>query len=222
MQWIRFACPDAEQLDPYYVAHGHAVDYAVETHREPPQAVTEGGYPAVEAYHAGKLCTEWTDAGTELLVLAYDDPDTVGIIKAYEQRARTDKLRKRVTKFRPTSAAALPRGAGFQALLGKNNKHVRNNLASGTFKRVLLDNNSGPLIVTYGARIPFALNGITPAAPARRKGPSQRKQGGGLRPRYPVGESLWRRRRSVWVPQVRAQTGVRRDSALQRLRASDV
>ncbi|CAM9678275.1 unnamed protein product, partial [Sphacelaria rigidula] len=92
VQWIRSVCPDAEQPEPYYMAHGHAVDYAVEAHREPPQTVTEDGYPAVEAYHAAKVRAEWTNDKTELLVLAHDDPDMVGIIKAPEQRGRTEKI----------------------------------------------------------------------------------------------------------------------------------
>ena len=58
---------------------------------EAPQSVTEGGYLALKKYHANKKHTEWTDAGTELLVLAADDPNRVGIVKAHEQRGRTEK-----------------------------------------------------------------------------------------------------------------------------------
>ncbi|CAM9803097.1 unnamed protein product, partial [Sphacelaria rigidula] len=134
-QWIRSACPDAEQLDPFYVAQGHAVDYATEVHREPPQAATEGGYPAVESYHVDKVHTEWTDAGTESLIVAHDDPDAVGRIKAREQRGRTEKMRKGQTTSRPTSTKALPRGSGFQNWLRGNSKQARNYLASGVFER---------------------------------------------------------------------------------------
>ena len=84
-QWIRSTCPDAEQLDPFYVAQGHVVDSATEVHRRPPQAVTEGRYPAVQTYRADKLRADRTDAATELLILAHDDPDAEEIIKAHEQ-----------------------------------------------------------------------------------------------------------------------------------------
>ncbi|CAM9729228.1 unnamed protein product [Sphacelaria rigidula] len=160
-QGIKSACPDAEQLDPYYIAQGHAVDCAVEAYRKPPQAVTEGGYLAVETYHAAKVHTAWTDAGTELLVLAYDDPDAVGIIKSHEQRERKDKVQKVVRKFHPMSTAALPRGSGFQSFFRQNNKHVRNYLASNAFERELSENHDGPLIVTYGSRLPPTLRGHT-------------------------------------------------------------
>lgn len=75
-QWIISACPDAQPISPYNVA--------VKEHREPHQAVTEGGYAAVETYHTAKTRTGLTDTGTERLVLAYDDLDEVGIIKAHE------------------------------------------------------------------------------------------------------------------------------------------
>ena len=57
VQWIRSACPDAEQLDPFYAAQGHEVDIAPELHREAPQSVTEGGYLALKC-HADKMHTE--------------------------------------------------------------------------------------------------------------------------------------------------------------------
>lgn len=85
VKWAISACPAAEKLDPYYVAPGHAVDYAVQAHRETPQAVPEGGYPALEAYHAAMVRTEWTNAWAEMLVFAYEDPDTLGITKAHER-----------------------------------------------------------------------------------------------------------------------------------------
>lgn len=59
--------------------------YATEVRREPPQAVTGGGHPSVEIYHADNVRTEWTDDGIELLVLVYDNPDAVRIIEAHEQ-----------------------------------------------------------------------------------------------------------------------------------------
>ena len=83
-------------------------------HSEPTQAVNEGDYPAVEAYHAVEVRTNWVEAGTELLVSAYDGPDTV---KGAHQRARTDCLPKCDANFHSTSTAALLPGSGFQGLL---------------------------------------------------------------------------------------------------------
>lgn len=78
--------PRCRQQDLLDLAQGHTVVHVVEANGEPPQAVTEGGYPAVETYHADKVYTAWTDAATDLFVPAYDDPDDVGIIKWHEQR----------------------------------------------------------------------------------------------------------------------------------------
>lgn len=54
-------------------------------HGDPHQAASEGGYPAVEAYHSPTARTGRVDAGAEELILAYDDPDT-GMIKAHKQQ----------------------------------------------------------------------------------------------------------------------------------------
>lgn len=56
---------------------------AVEANRKTPQTVTECGYPALETYDAAKVRTEWIDAGTELLVLAHNDPDAVEMVTAH-------------------------------------------------------------------------------------------------------------------------------------------
>lgn len=60
--------------------------------RKPPQVVAEGCYPAPEAHHAAKVRPKWTDAGTVKSVLAKDNPDSLGILKALVRRGRTDKL----------------------------------------------------------------------------------------------------------------------------------
>lgn len=108
--------PGAKQLDPSCVAQDHAVDYAVEAHKRPPQAVTKDGCPAVEAYHAVKMRTKWTDTGTEMVALTYNDADTMGIIEAREQQARAGRLQKCDGKFHPTTTTAIRRGPGSQSL----------------------------------------------------------------------------------------------------------
>lgn len=82
-------------------------------HRGPTQAVIKGDCPAVKAYHAVEVRAESAGVETDLLVLAYDDSDTVGSFQAYEQQARKDWFLKCGTEFHPTPMAVLPRGPGF-------------------------------------------------------------------------------------------------------------
>lgn len=199
MEWIRSTCPDAEQLDLYYVAEVHANDCTVGVNQQSPRAVTDDGYTAVEAYHAAKVLIEWTGAETKLLMHTYDGPDIAGIMKAHEQQGRINELGKCNTKFHPTSTKALLRGPGFQNLLRQHNKHVLNYLTSGAFKRVLLENNRGPLIVMHGGIIPRAMRGFTPTI-VTRVGVHVGRDHGKLRRRRPAGAGLWRLRHSAWVP----------------------
>lgn len=146
----------------------------MEGHREPHQAVSEGGYPVVEAYHVAKMRTGWTDAGTEMLTLTYDDPDTE-MITAHEQRQRADKL-QRCTKAHPTLTRPFPEGQASRACFGKT--QVCGESPGLRVKRVPLKNKDGPLIVTHEASIPPALGIFMPTAVARVEGHIGREQGG--------------------------------------------
>lgn len=75
MDWIRNAYPGAEQLGLHNLGAGPALDDAVKAHSYPPQVVTKGRYPAIEAYRATNIRTDWTEAGTERFVLAHDNPE---------------------------------------------------------------------------------------------------------------------------------------------------
>lgn len=110
------------------------------------------------------------DAGTAMLLLAYDNPDAVGIIKMHGKRGRTENLEKSDARFNPTSTEGLPRGPCFQSLLRENNRRVRDYLVSGFLECVLLENNNGPLIATYGGRIAPTRSCFTPMAEAGREG----------------------------------------------------
>lgn len=158
--WVRITCPDAEQLDPYYVGHCHAVGYTVESHRESPQAVTEAGYPAVEAYHAVKGPINRRTSGRRRLSRC------------------TDKLEKCGTKFHPTYTKPRLRGPSFQSLLHENSKHGRNYEAAHAFKRILLENNEGTSIITHGVSMPPVLRGFTSTAAAVVGGHVGRERGG--------------------------------------------
>lgn len=122
------------------MAQGRSASCAVEAHRKPPQAIIEGVYPTTEACHAVKVRTEGADAERELLVLAYDDPDT-----GNNQGARatmTNGLARKVPhEVSSNIHEAHSRGPRFQSLLRGNSKHVRICLDAGTSKRILLDNN---------------------------------------------------------------------------------
>lgn len=117
-----------------------------------------------------------------MLVLAYDYPDTAGtivssIMSSERKRIEAPQVQHKVPPHvddDPSQRARLPElASGVQ-------KACANYLASGSSKRVLLDNSTGPLIVTNGARIPSALSGFVPTAGAEVGGRVGRKCEGGV------------------------------------------
>lgn len=112
--------------------------------RQPPQASTEQGFQACVEYYADKARDEWVGRLNQVLVIAHDDPDTVGIIRAHEQQEQTDKLHKYAAKFDPTSKDALPRGPGYQNFIRQNSKEVRNTMASSSCQQIPIETTMCP------------------------------------------------------------------------------
>ena len=95
----------------------------------------EGGTQGIIEQFTKEVLTRWWKPATKLLLINYDDPCNVPVIKVREQQGRTGKLGVCDLSFDPSSKSPIP-SSQYQSFLRSNNKRARDGIAASVAKEV--------------------------------------------------------------------------------------